>query len=102
MFSAVFLRNFSILLLVLLMNSDSVHFSLSILWYTDVHIDTMWVLGKGGCTYDTMWVLGVGWMCISLSEGAGKGGPRRVSLLREKTEKGMLLKSYTRTNAKCF
>ena len=42
------------------MNSDSVHFSLSILWYTDVHIDTMWVLGKGGCTYDTMWVLGKG------------------------------------------
>ena len=78
MFSAVCLRNFCILLLVLLMNSDSVHFSLSILWYTDVHIDTMWVLGKGGCTYDTMWVLGVGWMCISLSEGAGKGGVGRV------------------------
>ena len=72
MFSAVFLRNFSILLLVLLMNSDSVHFSLSILWYTDVHIDTMWVLGKGGCTYDTMWVLGKGGCAYLLVRVLGK------------------------------
>ena len=86
MFSVVFLRNFSILLLVLLMNSDSIHFSLSILGYR--------------CAYGHNVGAGEGWMCISLSEGAGKGGPRRVSLLREKTEKGMLLKSYTRNNAK--
>ena len=54
------------------MNSDSVHFSLSILWYTDVHIDTMWVLGKGGCTYDTMWVLGKGGCAYLLVRVLGK------------------------------
>ena len=41
---------------------------------TDVHMDTMWVLGKGGCTYDTMWVLGKGGCTYDTMWVLGKGG----------------------------